>query len=112
MISGYASTRLMITLESLSTLPPLTFALVYEIHSPRTLRERSDFSFIEHFDWGLLEARLLALPRPPTSLRFVVLPRFKGAAGVNINWIEDAIRPRLPELDAGGLLSFQLGEDP
>ncbi len=108
-----APERFMISLRSLPTLPPLAFTLTYEIHppaSPPSVPVPGVYA-MEHFDWGLLEARLLALSRPPTHLHIVVIPKNRrNAPRPNINRIEDTLRSKLPELDARGLLSFQLGE--
>ncbi len=111
----YAPERYMIMLQSLLTLPPLAFTLTYEIHPPTSLRSvltpGPGVYAVGHFDWGLLEARLLALPQPPTHLHIVVILRgSEDTPRPNINQIEETIRPRLPELDARGLLSFHVGK--
>ncbi len=101
--------RMTTSLECISTLPPLVeFTLVYEILASTNPRERSDTVFMKNYDWGLVETRLLALPRLPTSLHFIVYLGPNGALGLSLNEIEDTIRPRLPQLDARGLLTIEL----
>lgn len=102
----------LVTLESLLVLPPLTFTLAYEIYPCRHKYAPRPLSFIVELDWSLLEARLLALPRLPTSLDFIFLPYDPASESPEVNVIaqlEDAIRPRLPVLNDRGLLSFRLG---